>query len=715
MVRYFGWLGRTVRLFVVGCVGFGLAPAAGIAGTYEVTQTCGAWQPVNSAPSNLAIYTECPGLVVRNVGGAFSSRPGHEARWEFFAPPGAAVDGAYLAGHMVGLSGWQATILSANGSVLETCPGAACPGGSKNYGNLYGLGGAPGIYLRVRCGADRCPNGEGIKGYLDLRTVKVFVADSTRPGGAITGGNLLDGWRSGVGTVTFDHADNVGIRSDRILVDGSPRGSAGRACTNGLKIPCPNGPASLTLDTTRVSDGVHLLDVESIDSAGNAGGEQTTIRVDNTAPAALTNLQSDAGDGWRATNAFALSWSNPVQAHAPIAGVGWLACPAANEPSNGKGCVRGSTAGSNLSTIPRYAVPGAGAWRVRLWLRDSAGNEDPATGVPATLRFDNTIPRVAFREQDPANPTLLRLDADDSVSGLERAEIEARRQGDDAWRSLPVSRDDQGFRARLDDERLRRGLYELRARVVDYAGNERSTTSRTNGQPAVLKLPVRARTSLIVGRPGRVRCRGRGERRRCLRQLVAHPAVRFGHSTRVVGRLRRGGKPLANARVKVWSRTELPGAPETRVATLRTTKRGLIRYRVRRGPARTLRFRYRGTALLRGDTAKVQVRVRGASTIRPSRHNVVNGEYVTFRGRVQGRPLPAGGKLVELQVYTRRRWRTFAQPRARATSGRWAYQYRFEAIRGTSRFRFRARIRREEGYPFRTGMSRSVRIVVRGL
>ena len=101
--------------------------------------------------------------------------------------------------------------------------------------------------------------------------------------------------------------------------------------------------------------------------------------------------------------------------------------------------------------------------------------------------------------------------------------------------------------------------------------------------------------------------------------------------------------------------------------------------------------------------------------MRSSRRLAVNGEYVTFRGRVKGRPLPSNGKLVELQVYTRRRWRTFAQPRASAQTGRWAFQYRFEAIRGRVSFRFRARVRRELGYPFRTGTSRSIRVVVRGL
>ena len=94
---------------------------------------------------------------------------------------------------------------------------------------------------------------------------------------------------------------------------------------------------------------------------------------------------------------------------------------------------------------------------------------------------------------------------------------------------------------------------------------------------------------------------------------------------------------------------------------------------------------------------------------------MVNGEYVVFRGRLAGGWIPATGALVELQVYSRRDWRTFAQPRASQRTGRWAYRYRFETVRGRASFRFRARVRRQPGLPFVTGSSRSVRVRVHGL
>jgi hypothetical protein len=107
--------------------------------------------------------------------------------------------------------------------------------------------------------------------------------------------------------------------------------------------------------------------------------------------------------------------------------------------------------------------------------------------------------------------------------------------------------------------------------------------------------------------------------------------------------------------------------------------------------------------------------VRASTSIDVSRRDVVNGEYVTFSGRLRGGHIPATGKLVELQVFTRRRWRTFALPRADARTGRWAFQYRFETIRGLARFRFRARIRREVAYPFFVGSSRQLTVTVHGI
>jgi hypothetical protein len=198
--------------------------------------------------------------------------------------------------------------------------------------------------------------------------------------------------------------------------------------------------------------------------------------------------------------------------------------------------------------------------------------------------------------------------------------------------------------------------------------------------------------------------------------LIVKPRARFGRTIKLHGRLTTpGGNPLVDSEVEVSEQLALPGAVPRRIASLRTSRTGRFTFKALRGPSRVLRFRYAGTGTIRARTTTVDLRVQASSTLHPSRRKVRNGEYVTFRGRVRGRPLPSAGKLVELQVFTRGQWRTFAQPRASARTRRWAYAYRFEAVRGHVRFRFRARIRKETGFPYDLGYSRQKSVTVVGL
>jgi hypothetical protein len=180
----------------------------------------------------------------------------------------------------------------------------------------------------------------------------------------------------------------------------------------------------------------------------------------------------------------------------------------------------------------------------------------------------------------------------------------------------------------------------------------------------------------------------------------------------VHGRLTASGGPVPGAAVTVLSRPRTGGEFQP-VASLRTDADGRLSFRARSGPSRTLRFRWAGTGTARPASADIEVAVPARTSIRVDRRRVRNGESVTFSGRLAGRPLPEGGKLVDLQVKLRGRWRTFATPRA-GSPGRWSYAYRFEATRGLVRYSFRARIRREAAYPYELGHSRTVRVTVLG-
>ena len=105
---------------------------------------------------------------------------------------------------------------------------------------------------------------------------------------------------------------------------------------------------------------------------------------------------------------------------------------------------------------------------------------------------------------------------------------------------------------------------------------------------------------------------------------------------------------------------------------------GPLRVQGTGGTEPQLRFRYPGTATIRGATAGVHLRVRATSSMGVDRKRVVNGEAVTFTGRIRGEAVPSGGKLLQLQVFSRGSWLTFATPRTDAR-GRWQHDYRFTA------------------------------------
>jgi hypothetical protein len=347
-------------------------------------------------------------------------------------------------------------------------------------------------------------------------------------------------------------------------------------------------------------------------------------------------------------------------------------------------------------------VPEPGDWVARVWLEDEAGNSDAGrAGDAVRLRFDDEAPSAVFAEREPNDPLAVKVDVSDVGSGPAGGTVELRRLGTAAWIDTGGRLSGATLETRIDDLTLPDGIYELRARVRDVAGNERTGTRRTDGSPMRLVLPLRAGGAIALSAR---RCKAKGRRCRAVR------SIRNG--MRVHGRLTANGGPVPNTTVTVLSRPRTGGLFEP-IATLRTDPDGRVSYRAGSGPSRTLRFRWAGTGTARPAAADIEVRVPARSSIEVDRRRVRNGDSVTFRGRLAGRPLPEGGKLVDLQVKLRGRWRTFAAPRA-DSAGRWAYAYRFEATRGLVRYRFRARIRRETAYPYELGHSRSVRVTVRG-
>jgi hypothetical protein len=672
------------------------SPAA--AGSYTVSGTCGgawtAWDYGNAG--NIAIYASCPTLVARKVGGAFATGAGVGGGWRFEAPSGTAISTFQVWGSLMGLNGWQAGGFyeggGLNGGAWESCPGSNCPGGSKGIGGTpYSAANATAIYTRTRCGATACANSGSLDGYFNLDGINVTINDYTAPAVSLAGGSLLaGGWLNGARTLVVGASDGAGIKYTQALIDYAARAtSATHGCNWGLRAPCENRGDTLTVSTTGVSDGIHKLTAQAVDAGDNAAmSATTTIGIDNTPPAAPMDLKLTGASGWRSANSFDLTWTDPAQTGvAPIAEADYTVCPtvaAGASQAVRDAAQRLCVSGSGIAKLDGLAVPGPGQWTVRLWLKDAAGNQSAANAASLSgVDFDGTPPTVAFLAQSDDDPLLVKVSASDATSGVAGGVISLRRDGDDAWHALPTALTQSGLEARIDDEALPPGSYRLRAEVTDRAG---------------LKTTVDAATTARLRFTSGITAKLRSRRQRA------------GTTATITGFLGNGAVPMADRELEVYDRLEGASA-WTRVGSVTTAADGTFRYRSPNGPSRTLRLRYPGSATYGPATAELATVVTAATTIHARSGTLRGRRAVTFRGRLAGGAIPSGGVLVELQAFERGRWRTFASPRA-ATGGAWSYRYRFSTVRGHRSFRFRARIRRQPGYPFETGGSRQVRVTV---
>ena len=701
----------------------GLLTDVARAGTYQVTACFGAennaWQTYRS-DSHADAYVECPGgvftdhatagMIARNVFAGDQAPIFSNSRVYFDAPAGAAIVAFSAEAQINTGGGWQAGVHDDTHNQWLWCGSGCFSGDTWAAVNIGGLSTSR-IQALLICGQSSCDQ-NGAQGKIALRKATVTIADSTAPSLAI-GGPLASGaWQRGTQDVFIDAQDNVGIRSAKALVDGSDQSSRDQTCDQTRSVPCPDWAQGLAIETARIPDGRHTLTVRVTDSADNSAEQNETLLVDNSPPARPEEFVVAEGDAWRSQNRFEATWRNPVESGvSPIAAAEYELCPV-----DGGSCVRERRDGAGINRIDDLAVPQAGDWTLRLWLRDQAGNDSGGTSVgPVHLRFDDDPPQVAFLPPDEDHPTRIAVRASDEASGLAEGAIEIKRRGEITWRELPTTVTSSALTTEIDDEALPDGPYDLRARAVDQAGNERSTDHRVNGDHAEITLPVRIKARLVAGRVKHTRIRSKGHVLTRV-SLLPRPRVPFGTRVRIRGRLTTPGRnPLPGAVVHIFQRPDLPGAPFTAIGSVESSRTGRFTYMAPPGSSRTLRFRYDGANLIRPRTFDVQLRVAAATSFGVSRHSVLNGEAVTFRGRVKGGPLPPSGKLVALQVLVRRHWRSFATVRATPADGRWQRRYRFQSTTGRIRYQFRALVPRESGYPYETGKSHRTSIVVRGL
>lgn len=476
-------------------------------------------------------------------------------------------------------------------------------------------------------------------------------------------------------------------------------------------------PANLALNG--LPEGATQLRVRSISNTGVASADVASgiLRVDRTVPELLvTGIPQ--GDAWYSRSVAVglqgidqegLSGMSGAPMDRPIDDGGYL-----DYVVNGVAHkVRGDRATLDFVLDGRHEIVARAI--------DAAGNA--SARKTTSFKVDRTPPVGSFRAPNPSDPRQLIVDVRDATSGVEGGHIEYRRMGDATFRRLPTAFVPGQLRTRIDDLALAKGSYEYRALVRDVAGNTSVVTTRADGKPMTLAMPLRRPTRLSVATAPRKICkrvavrrwRGLVRSRRLCRTRPGSTSAWLGHGRRLgtQGRLTTvGGAPIRHSVVRIEGRAR-SGGRFTVLGKARTDTQGRFFFSVPAGPSRTVRYRYEGTNTALPATGSVSTKVAAGVRMGVDRRVVRNGQAVLFSGRLLGKPIPKAGKIVALQARVGRKWRTFATPRAKK-SGVFKHRYRFTATTGVRRYAFRALVAREGAYPYERGISRTVRVLVRG-
>jgi hypothetical protein len=577
------------------------------------------------------------------------------------------------------------------------------------------------LYQRVICvNRDGCPlDPQRPQAYIVTENIRIEIVDEQAPSQlAATGGDLFGGWINGDRTLTYLATDDgSGVKSVRAVNDGGAElGTLTQSCVFTRPVPCPNGGGSLDINIARARQGTQNVALQAFDAADNPTGlvHAGTMHVDTLAPGAA-DVGVDGGSGWRNTASHTLRWSNADNAGdvAPVTGVRYRVCP------KDARCGAGPASSGSTDQLTIDAPPGE--TDVAVWRVDAAGNENPANAsVPVTLRYDPEAPQAAFDPLDSGDPTRLAAPVSDKYSGVAWGQIELSAQGSGVWQTLPTQHEGSKLVARVDDYRLPAGVYQARVVVRDNAGNTTVSEQTSAGQPMLLQLPLRIESRLSGGvveeRTVKRRVGRRGHRRverRKVTEYTTSARARLGEKLSVGGVLtNRDGDPIPGAQIQVYSTPQ--GGAEQLAGVIQTDAEGRYSYTLRADANRVMRLAYQGTPLNLPAETQVRIQVTAASTMRVSKRRVPNGGRVLFSGQVRSLPVPATGKIVELQWRVGGAdWGTFRTVRTDA-QGRWRLPYRFSRIRSTVRLAFRARVPAEGGYPFLTGGSPVKRITVTG-
>ncbi len=337
--------------------------------------------------------------------------------------------------------------------------------------------------------------------------------------------------------------------------------------------------------------------------------------------------------------------------------------------------------------------------RIALTLRDLA---------PPTFQMGGTLLEPGSRRGDQA----LEVNAADAGSGVRSVSVDLNGEPLESrvlecavkdrvamrLRPCPGNATPQ-FRVDTTGAGFRQGPNELRLCAADFAPE---ATANHTCETRMVRIDNACPISGTPGSVLRARFKGAGGRM----------TVPSNEPATVTGRLTdAGGQPVRGAEVCVATRIDTEGPPERVIATPTTGPDGRFQVRLPAGPSREVRVaHWQGAHEVTERFLDLRSKAVPRLALKPTR-GLSNGDAIRFDVRIPG---PAQmHRRVAIQARGTGKWIRIEGGRT-DRGGRWSGHYRFTNTTSTRRYAFRAVIRRQPGYPYQPGKSKTRTAVVTG-
>ena len=183
--------------------------------------------------------------------------------------------------------------------------------------------------------------------------------------------------------------------------------------------------------------GAHTIYVWLVDRVNNVNYlnySTTQLLFDNSPPGPLLNLTVEPS-GWKDSNSFNLSWTNPREDSGIYGLYYWFSPPTENL---GKLVIQ-----NDISSLTDVAIPGQGEYTIYIWLIDNAYNMDYRNNVTQKLRFDISSPTILHSRLSYAtkgSPITITAIVNDVFSGVDKVILFYKHESDSNYIEKQMNR-----------------------------------------------------------------------------------------------------------------------------------------------------------------------------------------------------------------------------------------------------------------------------------